>query len=444
MTRQLRTRTFVGLRLIALGVLIVGLVVGVRSTATQVDADVIEDAEKTLLVWAGDQAHQAPDFVAVVDFDAESPTYGTVLRTAPLPPSLGSGAFGNEPHHVGLSADGRTLALGGLLSILRGQDQVFFFDVSHPRRPRFIRADNPSRYASITDEFHALRDGGFLATFMGGPNGAHPGRVIEYDRHQNFVAAWPVDPPDDGFNPHGIALDERRSVMLTSDFICPLLTLHVHGGDAVQLRGSIRVWDLAHRAITRTIIVGDPSRPAGTIHVQLIPQDHGRRAFTAGMADNQLYLIDPRRGTATPVFDFSGFAIPNAPVWPQLLRTTQDGQRLFVSLNYAGMAGKIVMLDITIPEQPKVMSVVDLGAGSGPHYLRLTRDERRLVVSDYFFVEDLAPGGVVHAEGDHKIHVINVGRHHMALDTRFDLDFNRDIRTGPARPHGMVILGARD
>jgi hypothetical protein len=49
---------------------------------------------------------------------------------------------------------------------------------------------------------------------------------------------------------------------------------------------------------------------------------------------------------------------------------------------------------------------MDIGPSSGPRYLQLTRDERRLVVSDYFLVEDLAPGGVVHAEGDHKIHVL--------------------------------------
>jgi hypothetical protein len=98
------------------------------------------------------------------------------------------------------------------------------------------------------------------------------------------------------------------------------------------------------------------------------------------------------------------------------------------------------MFDVADPEHPRVLSVVDLGPRSGPHYLRLTQDERRLVVSDYFLVEDLAPGGVVHAEGDHKIHVINVGHDYMALDPRFDLDFNRDISTGAARPHGLVTL----
>src|SRR4051794_24456000 len=50
----------------------------------------------TLYVWASDQAHVAPDFLAVIDFDRKSPDYGRVLRTVPLPPP---GNVGNEPHH---------------------------------------------------------------------------------------------------------------------------------------------------------------------------------------------------------------------------------------------------------------------------------------------------------------------------------------------------------
>ena len=91
-----------------------------------------------------------------------------------------------------------------------------------------------------------------------------------------------------------------------------------------------------------------------------------------------------------------------------------------------------------------MLDVVDLGPGSGPHYLKLTKDEKRLVVSDYFLVEDLVPPGVVKAEGDHKVHVFRVSRNHITLDPRFDLDFNRDISTGPARPHGFVFLRAAD
>jgi hypothetical protein len=394
--------------------------------------------EDTLIVWAGDKAHVAPDFIAVIDFNEHSPTYGKVLSTVPL---TGPGAVGNEPHHVGLSVDGKTLALGGLLSVLRGQDQVFFFDVSHPRDPVFIRSDNPP-HASIADEFDALSNGGFLATFMGSPDGANPGRLVEYDSNQHFVQAWPLNPPSDGFDPHGLGIDEAHNLIVTSDFICPLHTLNVPGGNEVLLRGAVRVWNFAKRSIVRKIVVGDPAHPAGTINVELIPHDRRLRAYTAGMADNKLYLLDTQHGTATPVYNFSRFAIPNSPIWPQLFRINHDGTRLFITLNYAGNAGKVVQFDITRPEHPRVLDVVDLGPGSGPHYLELTKDEKRLVVSDYFLVEDLIPGGVVKAEGDHKVHVIKVSDDHIKLDPRFKLDFNRDISTGPARPHGFVFLRA--
>jgi hypothetical protein len=119
----------------------------------------------------------------------------------------------------------------------------------------------------------------------------------------------------------------------------------------------------------------------------------------------------------------------------------REGTRLFVTLNGAG---KVAMFNIARPDRPELMSVADLGAGSGPHYLRLTSDERRLVVTDYFLVEDLLPGGIVNVEGDHKIHVINVQGDRLELDQAFDVDFDRDISTGPARPHGVVVLPDHD
>jgi hypothetical protein len=405
---------------------------------SEIAAPAATGLEDTLIVWAGDKAHVAPDFIAVIDFNQKSPNYGKVLSTVPL---TGPNAIGNEPHHVGLSADGKTLALGGLLSVLRGQDQVFFFDVSHPRDPVFLSSNNPPN-ASIADEFDSLKNGGFLATFMGSPDGANPGRLVEYDANQRFVQAWPSVPPTDGFDPHGLSIDEKHNLILTSDFICPLHTLNVTGGNEVILRGSIRVWDFKTRSILKKIVVGNPASPAGTINVELIPGDGQLRAYTAGMVDNQLYLVDTKKGTATPVYDFSPFAVSSFPIWPQLFRINQAGTRLFITLNYVGNAGKVVQFDITNRTHPKVLGVVDLGLGSGPHYLQLTKDEKRLVVSDYFLVEDLVPGGVVKAEGDHKIHVINVSARNITLDPTFNTDFNTDIKTGPARPHGLALLRA--
>ena len=382
-----------------------------------------EERDQTLYVWAGDQARINPDFLAVINFDERSANYGSVITTVPLP---GPGAAGNEPHHVGLSRDGRVLACGGLLSVLRAQNEIFFFDVSDSSMPRFISSANPPESA-ITDEFYPLPGGGFLVTMMGGAEGHHPGRVAEFDRNLQLVRESPQDPPMDGFNPHGISVRPEINLMVTSDFICPATTLHAVPGD-LELRGSVRVWDFRKRKILRTITLPNP---AGTIDVKLIPDDAQERAYTAGMTDDKLYLLDTRAGTATAVFDFATIAQGG---WPQLMRMTRDGKRLFISLN---MAGKVVMFDTSNPRRPKVLKVLDLGGGSGPHYIALTEDEKRLVISDYFLNEDDA--GKVHAEGDHRVHVAKITERDLKLDSRFQLNFNTAFATGPARPHGLAM-----
>jgi selenium-binding protein 1 len=379
--------------------------------------------ERHLFVCAGDQARVAPDFLAVIDFDPASPNYGGVVATEPFP---APNASGNEPHHIGLSRDGRTVACGGLLSVLKGQDEVFFFDVSHPTAPRFITSANPP-LSSITDEFHALPDGGFLVTMMGGPQGHAPGRVVEFDQNLQIVSEHPQDPPEDGFNPHGISVRPELNLMVTSDFICPSTTLNAMPG-RLDLRGSIRVWDLEDRRIVSTIEIPGAG---GTIDVRLIPRDRRARAYTAGMLDDKLYLVDTRAGRARPVFDFATIARGG---WPQLIRMTEDGRRLFITMN---VAGRVAMFDTSDPERPELLSTLDLGPDSGPHYLALTRDERRLVISDYFLNED--DFGKVHQEGDHKVHVADVTRDALVLDPRFELDFNTAFSTGPVRPHGMTF-----
>ena len=294
-----------------------------------------------LFICAGDQARQSPDFLAVVNFDETSAAYGKVIARAPLPEP---GATGNEMHHIGLSADGTVVACGGLLSVLKAQKEIFFWNISDPARPEFISAADPP-LSSITDEFHPLPQGGFLVTMMGGATGHAPGRVAELDRHLALVAEHPANPPADGFNPHGIAVRPEVNLMVTSDFICPATTLNATAG-SLDLRGSVRVWDFKRREILRTIVIPNAG---GTIDVKLIPEDAAERGFTAGMLDDQLYLLDTRHGTAQPVFDFAAIAKGG---WPQLMRMTRDGSRLFISLN---QAGKVAMLNVSDPERPRLL-----------------------------------------------------------------------------------------
>jgi len=385
---------------------------------------------KTLYVWSGDQARVAPDFLAVIDFDEDSPDYGKVIRTVPVP---SPGSSGNEPHHCHLSADRNTLACGGLLALLRGQNSIFFFDVSDARHPRFMFSTSGT-LSNITDDFLPLKDGGFLVTQMGSHTGGTPGRVAEFDANLHLVGEWPADPPEHDFNPHGISARPELNLMVTSDFMMPASSLNIVPGDPL-LRGIIRVWDLQARSIVRTIEI--PSA-LGTMDVKLIPRDPLGRAFTTGMFDGLVYLVDTASGTSQVVFDCEDI-VPHVEVpvrggMTQLLAMPQSGDRLIFASFQAGQVG---MLDVTDPVHPVQTGIVNLGANAGPHMIALTDDDKRLVVSDYFLNED--DFGKVHFEGDHHVHVVKVFKNHLALDPQFDIDFNTAFATGPARPHGVAM-----
>jgi len=389
-----------------------------------------EEKARTLYVWAGDQARVAPDFLAVIDFDEDSPRYGRVLRTVPIP---GPGGSGNEPHHCHLSADKSILACGGLLSLLRGQNSIFFFDVSEPRRPKFLTSAIGT-LSNVTDDFLPLKEGGFLVTQMGSHTGGTPGRVAEFAKGLQMVAEWPATPPQHDFNPHGISARPELNLMVTSDFMMPDSSLNVVPGDPL-LRGIIRVWDFKKRSIVRSIEI--PSA-MGTMDVKLIPKDPRGRAFTAGMFDGFVYLVDTMNGTSQVVFDCETI-VPHVEVpvrggMTQLMAMPQSGDRLIFA---SFQAGQIGMLDVSDPEHPVQSSTVNLGVDAGPHMIALTDDDARLVVSDYFLNED--DFGKVHFEGDHHVHVVKVFRNRLVLDPRFDVDFNVAFATGPARPHGVAM-----
>ena len=389
-----------------------------------------DEEATTLYVWASDQARVAPDFLAVIDFDRRSPGYGNVLRTVPVPPP---GNIGNEAHHCHTSVDQNILACGGLLSLLKSQNSMFFFDISNARYPKYLFSTRAAN-SSITDDFLPLPGGGFLVTNMGSATGGAGGRVVELDKHLRLVAEYPsTSPADGGFNPHGIDADFSRNMLVTSDFINPVTTLNVFTGD-VQLRSSLRFWDLRDRRITRTVVLPDQ---AGTMDVKLIPGDPHGRAVTANMFTGLVYSVDPTDGSFVQAFDCQTI-VPHVEVpvrggMAQLLAMPRSGKRMIFGLFQAGQVG---MLDITNPKQFAQVSVVSFGKDSGPHSVHLTHDDKRLVVTDYFLNED--DFGKIHFEGDHKVHVLNVTDDALTVDPAFQvIDFNTAFKTGPARPHGM-------
>ena len=384
----------------------------------------------TLYIWASDQDGGAADFLAVIDFDRKSPNYGEILRTVPLPPP---GNTGNEPHHCHTSADQKILACGGLLSVLKGQNDIFFFDITDARHPKLLRSTRAPN-SSITDDFLPLPGGGFLVTNMGSASGGAGGRLVEFDKDLNLVAEHPsVQPADGKFNPHGIDADFSRNLLVTADFVNPVTTLNVIPG-GIELRSSLRFWDLRNRTITQSVFLPDN---AGTMDVKFIPGDRNGRAVTVNMFTGRMYSVDPTDGSYEEAFDLENIrphvSTPVRGGMPGLLAVPKGGRRLIFA---TFMAGQVGMLDISNPKRFEQLSVVSFGENTGPHSVHLTHDDKRLVVTDYFLNQ--APFGKVQLEGDHKVHVLDVGEKHLTVDPAFRvIDFNTAFPTGPARPHGI-------
>jgi selenium-binding protein 1 len=176
---------------------------------------------------------------------------------------------------------------------------------------------------------------------------------------------------------------------------------------------------------------------AGTMDVRLIPGDPRGRAVTANMFTGLFYSVDPTDGSYVQAFD-AATVVPHVdtPVrggMPGLLAMPRTGSRLIYATI---MAGQVVMLDVSNPKQFRQLSVISFGAGTGPHSVHLTHDDKRLVVTDYFLEQDGI--GKVHLDGDHKVHVLDVGQRGLTVDPAFRVvDFNTAFATGPARPHGI-------
>ena len=142
--------------------------------------------EPYLLVWTGDADRQNSDFLAVLDADPTSPSYGKVLRTYPV------ASRGNEPQAL-LAAprvDRRVFASGVLTN------RTFVFDVRQPLAARLVHIDEPraGRRFGAPHDYVTLPNGHVLGTctdalrYRGEPReilGA-PGGLVELDADGGF------------------------------------------------------------------------------------------------------------------------------------------------------------------------------------------------------------------------------------------------------------------
>ncbi|KAH8433000.1 uncharacterized protein LDX57_010635 [Aspergillus melleus] len=386
--------------------------------------------------WTGSGDKEHKDFLATYSLDDD--TFGTLIWITDVPSS------GNDPHHLGPSLDGKTLVGGGLLSLLKTQDTAFYFDTSNPYRPKFKKS-NRGILASIADEIRAKPQGGFYITYMGSAVGTSPGRLIETDAEFNIIQEWPEDVEgtlnilEEQFSPHGLSIDWKRKFILTSDFVEPISILKPSTG--IKRANTLRLWDLDSKKILNTITIPDGG---GIQDVKFIPGNPDGAALATAVHLGQVWIIYPgqadengKPGRAELLYDLGPKARDTVAIYTDI---TQDGRFFYLTLT---TANHVAALDISDLNNVKRLDDPDEEQPTvGPHYVKVTPDQKHLVVTDYFV--QTGDIGLINTLADFKALYIDLNDD-GSLQFNRSIDFNKEFpERGGGKPHSSVVFDLTD
>ncbi|CZR68500.1 uncharacterized protein PAC_18399 [Phialocephala subalpina] len=373
--------------------------------------------------WTGAGDNEHADFLAAYSLDDD--TFGTFLWLADVPSS------GNSPHHLGVSHDGKTLIGGGLLSLLKTQDTAYYFDVSNPYRPVFKKS-NRAILASITDEIPAV--------------GTSPGRLIETDANFNIIHQYPEDAAGtlnilgEQFSPHGLSVDWEKNLILTSDFVVPVTILKPSLG--IQHANTLRLWNLASRTIISTITIPDGG---GIQDVKFIPGNPESAALATAVHLGQVWIIYPfrydssgKQGVAELLYDLGPKARDTIAIYSDI---TQDGKFIYLTLTAANHIAALDISDLT--NVKRLDNPDEIQPTIGPHYIKVTPDQKHIVVTDYFV--QTGDIGLINTPADFKALYIDIlPNGGLSFNRTIDFESNFAQSRGGAKPHSVVVFDLTD
>ena len=212
---------------------------------TPARADAAAQPAKYLMVWAGPQSMAGmpskpggPDFIAVLDADTASTSYGALIASAPV------GSGGMMAHHT----EYRFPTGGIVFADDYDAGRAYLLDVRNPRTPKALREVDSVPGFRKPHSFVRLANGHVLATIQYG-NGTlpgNPGGVAEFDADGHLVrSASSADSsmPGAHIRTYGLEIFPAIDRVLTTS--SPMDTEHV--ANVVQL------WRLSDLRLLKTI-----------------------------------------------------------------------------------------------------------------------------------------------------------------------------------------------
>lgn len=367
----------------------------------------LDRPEKYLYVFCVDADAKDNDFVAVIDVNPDSDTFGTITYTVDL------GSKGNETHHWGYTDDRTKIWAGGLFS-----SKIWILDVAtDPAKPKIEKVlENIPKVAGLTGPhtYYAL-PGRMLISFLGSADGSIPAGMAEFTNDGKFIRR--IDNPEGAPYGYDVAVKPDLNRMVTSSFT-PLRNYQkpLAKMDLNDFGREMVVWDFKER---KPLQVGKAGLAPLEVRWSLKPGNN--YGFTNCALDNSLWLF---RGQSDGTYAFKKVASTGA--LPADLRQSPDDRYLFVSCFGDNL---LQQWDVTDPDAPKLVSTV--APGVQPNMMHVTGDGKRMYVTNSLL-----------STLDHAnrfwVRLVHVGPDGMKVDPFFNIDMNK-LPTGPARAHDMLV-----
>jgi selenium-binding protein 1 len=367
----------------------------------------LDRPEKYLYVFCVDADAKDNDFLAVIDVDAASPKYGTLIYQLDL------GSSGNETHHFGYTDD-RTKIFGCSLFSSR----MFLIDVaSDPAKPKLEKVIEPSDKLSFGGPHspYAL-PGRMLFSFLSAKDGGLPAGLAEFTNDGKLIReiALPKDAP----YMYDVAVKPDLNRMVTSSFTpmnnykkpLPKMDLKAFGKELL-------VWDFRERKVLTKLTTG-----AAPLECRWSLKEKSDHGFTNCALDNSIWVWE-----GDVAGKYSTRKLCETGKLPADLRQSPDDRYLYVS---CFLSDEIQQWDVSDLKNPKLASTAK--PGKQPNMMHVTGDGKRMYVTNSL-LSTMDP-----SSDDFWVRLIRIGPDGMKVDEKFKVDLTK-FKTGPARGHDMLL-----
>jgi hypothetical protein len=370
-----------------------------------------------LFVWASDVDHDAGAFLAVVDVDRRSATYGHVVSTLPT-------LTGSDAHHIEYE-----MTTSQLFANSWDNGQTFVFDLGDPVHPRLVSDFGDAGPYTHPHSFARTPSGTVLATYQGlaADHSASGGLAELDDRGRMLRAASAADSLDPDIRPYSLVVIPQLDRVVTT-------TADMHGR---RVGRSVQVWRLSDLVLLHTVLL--PPGPRGDEHL------HPAEARLLG--NERSVMIATFRCGMYVLSELDGIPVaklvrsfPWSPVAGEDTDCNVPVRSGRFWVQPVGTTGSLVVLDLSRPEEPVIVDELAFGVDARPHWLALEPGGKRIVMTG----GGTLAGGVYLIDMDPETGKLRLAGDLPATGSgfpgiRFDRDEWRHGRTGPAFAHGAVF-----